>query len=700
MKQQTPKIDFTKPVEIAKNTYWVGKYLENDPFQCHPYFIHLNGNSILVDPGSMLEINAIIEKINQIANIKHVKYIILHHQDPDLAAAVPYLEEVIGRDDLTIITHSRMTFLVKHYGIKSGYYKVDYQNFEINIDGYILKFYTTPYCHSPGAFVTYDVQTKVLFSSDLFGGLEESWEFYAGDDYYKKIEGFHMAYMPSRDILNYSLRKIEKLDIELIAPQHGSIIRKKYIKPLIEKMKKMECGLYIEKEYSQDLTTTIQKLDSLKKEFEASLDEIKQLKRNQDGDYYLAYLLQKPMIVNNARSEKFKIDFVCIQNKSFFYKNHYSQIGGDICYTNNIRIHHKDYILFFNGDAMGKSIQGTSGAIVMGTILNSLAYRHHFDYGDYSSGNFHISQFFKAAYNEIQNLFSAFGGNMMVSGVLGLLDEEEEKIYFINAEHPNVVLYRDGVAEYLDKEITLGKFGFAHEIDLKVHEFKLKKNDVIFIGSDGKDDLVKNINGERKINTDHNLFLRIVEQAKGKLKSIINFIYKNYEQMDDISILRISFKEENYNRNHHHIEEEKLYRVKIKSFIRQKNYIKALELMEGPSESQPFEILLYRGYCFLSLQRYLKALKYLLKAKEKNSDHPVLLKFIGITYYNLKNYPLAKEYWERALELKPDDNFLKRNVEKVNSILKRQRILLGKSQGSGKKDGIYVEEIKVELEKI
>jgi flavorubredoxin len=134
------------------------------------------------------------------------------------------------------------------------------KTFELNIDGYKLKFFTTPYCHSPGAFVTYDLQTKVLFSSDLFGGLEESWHFYADENYYKEIEGFHMAYMPSKDILNYALRKIENLDIELIAPQHGSIIKREHIKPLIDKMKEMECGLYIEKQYSENLTETIQKI--------------------------------------------------------------------------------------------------------------------------------------------------------------------------------------------------------------------------------------------------------------------------------------------------------------------------------------------------------------------------------------------------------------------------------------------------------
>lgn len=687
---------YENPVEIAKNTYWVGSYLENDPFQCHPYFIDLGENSILVDPGSMLEIEDIIRKIKLITDLKNINYIILHHQDPDLAAAVPYLEQLINRKDLQIVTHSRITFLIKHYGVKSQYYKIDYQNFELKINDYLLKFYTTPYCHSPGAFVTYDVQTKVLFSSDLFGGLEESWEFYAKDDYFKKIEGFHMAYMPSRDILNYALRKIENLDIELIAPQHGSIIQKPLIQELINKMKEMECGLYIEKKYSEDLTSTILKLKQLKREFETSLEEIKQLKRNQDGDYYLSFLLLKPLIVNKAKSEKFKIDFICIQKKSFLFKNKHYQIGGDICFANQIKIREKEYVLFFNGDAMGKSLQGANGAIVMGTILNSFTFRS-FDYLET------IEDVFQVIYNEIQNVFLSFDGSMMISGVLGILDEEKGKMYFINAEHPFVILYRDHKAEFIENELSLRKFGSYSEFSLHIKEFNFKENDVIFIGSDGKDDiLLYNKNNQEKIlNHDYKLFLRIIEKNEGKLKNIINHIYKISEQTDDISILRISFLEEGYNKNFHTMDSDEVYKLKIESYLKQKNFHKALELMEGPSETQTIDILVYRGYAFISMKRNLKALKYLLRAYKIQNDHPLVLKLLGIAYFNLKNYLLAKEHWERAIEIIPNDNFLKKNLKLVNRILKRQNILLGKKQGleNEKTDLDYETKFK-ELEKI
>jgi len=249
------------PRKIAPNIYWVGMHLKNDPFQCHPYLIVNEDESILIDPGSMLEFDETVKKVQKLINIKSIRYIILHHQDPDLAAAVPAIEKLINRDDLEIVTHSRMSVLIKHYLVSSSYYEIDKHNHKlITSTGFELEFFTTPYCHSPGAFVSYDTLSKVLFSGDIFGGIEESWEFYADKDYFNKAKQFHQEYMPSKDIFNYALSKIEKLDINLIAPQHGSIIQKKYISKLIQDMKNLDCGLYIEDKYNQELTNTIAEL--------------------------------------------------------------------------------------------------------------------------------------------------------------------------------------------------------------------------------------------------------------------------------------------------------------------------------------------------------------------------------------------------------------------------------------------------------
>jgi len=293
-------LNTNEAVEISPHIYWVGMHLKNDPFQCHPYLIKNENESILIDPGSMIEFEETVRKIKSVIDIKSIKYIILHHQDPDLAAAVPEIEKLINRDDLQIVTHSRMSVLIKHYLVSSSYYEIDKNNDElITSTGFALKFFTTPYCHSPGAFVSYCANSKLLFSGDIFGGIEESWEFYADDTYFDKAKQFHQEYMPSKDIFNYALKKIEKLDIDLIAPQHGSMIEKKYIKNLINDMKNLDCGLYIEEKYNQELTDTIAEL----KEKDALLFE--QSKRAEIGEMMgnIAHQWRQPLaIVNTALS--------------------------------------------------------------------------------------------------------------------------------------------------------------------------------------------------------------------------------------------------------------------------------------------------------------------------------------------------------------------------------------------------------------
>ena len=292
-----PLHNFKDAINIAHNIYWIGMYLENDPFQCHPYFIENGDESILIDPGSMLEFDETVKKVKSISNFKSIKYIVLHHQDPDLVAAVPEIEKLIARDDLLIVTHSRMSLLIKHYLITSNYYEIDKNdNKLITSNGFRLDFLTTPYCHSPGAFVSYEPKTKTLFSGDIFGGLEESWEFYADETYFDKAKQFHQEYMPSKDIFNYALSKIEKLDINIIAPQHGSIIQKKYIKNLIRDMKKLDCGLYIEEKYNRELIDTINELQ----EKDALLFE--QSKRAEMGEMIgnIAHQWRQPLAIVNT----------------------------------------------------------------------------------------------------------------------------------------------------------------------------------------------------------------------------------------------------------------------------------------------------------------------------------------------------------------------------------------------------------------
>ncbi|OCC15085.1 diguanylate cyclase (GGDEF domain) [Dissulfuribacter thermophilus] len=237
---------YAQPIEIAKDIFWVGCVIPQDSFQCHVYLINNGDESILIDPGSVITFSETIKKISEITQLKNIKYLICHHQDPDITSCISRLEKLINRNDKFIVTHWRAQALLKHYQWETPFWLIDQNDWQLNLkNGRRLRFIFTPYAHFPGAFCTFDETTKTLFSSDLFGGFTKTFSLFAQDEnYFEEMKVFHEHYIPSKEILYNALVQIERYNPELIAPQHGSIIKKELIQPMINRLKELECGLF------------------------------------------------------------------------------------------------------------------------------------------------------------------------------------------------------------------------------------------------------------------------------------------------------------------------------------------------------------------------------------------------------------------------------------------------------------------------
>ncbi len=248
-------LSMDNPLEIAEDVFWIGHLVPNDPFQCHVYLIKNKEESILIDPGSMITFPVVLEKLFKITTLRDIKYIILHHQDPDIVGCYSILEDIFPPRERFIVTHWRTETLLKHYKWKTPFYLINKNDWKLKTLERELEFIFTPYSHFPGAFCTFDKKTKTLFSSDIFGAIRDEVIFFAEDnkEYYKGIELFHKHYIPSKVILNYVLDKIETKSPDLIAPQHGSLIRKDMIKLVINKMREFNCGLYMLDEKESDV---------------------------------------------------------------------------------------------------------------------------------------------------------------------------------------------------------------------------------------------------------------------------------------------------------------------------------------------------------------------------------------------------------------------------------------------------------------
>ncbi|WP_411822263.1 SpoIIE family protein phosphatase [Leptospira sp. 'Mane'] len=292
-------------------------------------------------------------------------------------------------------------------------------------------------------------------------------------------------------------------------------------------------------------STLEQKVVERTKELSKSLDSIKELKAQQDGDYFLTSLLLRPLGSNLSKNQDVKIEFLIQQKKKFQFKQWNSEIGGDLCVTHSVSLKNKNYTLFVNADAMGKSIQGAGGVLVLGSVFAAIVERTKMST---LTSNVYPERWLKNSFLELQKVFETFDGSMLVSLVLGLVDDSTGTVYYINAEHPSLVLYRDGIAEFLDQEMQLRKLGIRiTEGNLSVRIFAMKPGDILISGSDGRDDLLIGTEGENKriINEDETKFLQFVEKGDGNLSQIAEHIQKFGDLTDDLSLLRIEYCPEN-----------------------------------------------------------------------------------------------------------------------------------------------------------
>ncbi len=313
----------------------------------------------------------------------------------------------------------------------------------------------------------------------------------------------------------------------------------------VEILKVLSSQIAVSVENSLLYANLEEKVEERTKDLNEALVEVRGLKEQQDGDYFLNTLLIEPLGQNNAFSKTVGIEFFIKQKKNFIFRRAEYELGGDINISENIELQGKKYIVFLNGDAMGKSIQGAGGVLVLGTVFKSILQR---TISTSAGKNVYPERWLKNAFIEMHKAFESFDGSMLMSTAFGLIDEETGTMYFMAAEHPDIVLYRDGLASFIENPNQYRKLGTQGQTgSICVEVFSLRPDDIIILGSDGRDDIILGKEPEADggydiINQDEKLFLHHVKNADGDLEKIYEEIIKTGKLMDDLSLFKIHFK--------------------------------------------------------------------------------------------------------------------------------------------------------------
>lgn len=295
------------------------------------------------------------------------------------------------------------------------------------------------------------------------------------------------------------------------------------------------------KEYSEHLEELVKQRT---KELEDTLRTVQALKEKQDGDYFLTSLLLDPLMKNLNKSKNIITEVFLKQKKEFTFKKRNQEIGGDLCITGNLRfLNHKGlierWVFFFNGDAMGKSLQGAGGSLVMSVLLNAFLSRSA---AKDKILNINPEKWFRELCGELQYIFTKFDGSMMISGAMGILNEYTGQLIYANFEHPLTILYRNHQATFLEEtnQFLNYKFGFPDQKKLNIINTFLQVGDILILGSDGRDDII--LKEKQEMNQDETLILKIVEKNLGNLNKMYQNLCEIGERTDDISFLKVDFQ--------------------------------------------------------------------------------------------------------------------------------------------------------------
>ena len=164
-----------------------------------------------------------LDNIQNALNGRQPDYLVVHHMEPDHSANILNFTKAYPQ--------AKIVSSAKAFGMMKNFFGVDFsdkavvvgEGSTLELGNHTLTFVTAPMVHWPEVVVSYDITDKVLFSADGFGkfgalDVEEDWACEARR-YYIGIVGKYGTQVQNL------LKKAAGLDIEIICPLHGPVLK-------------------------------------------------------------------------------------------------------------------------------------------------------------------------------------------------------------------------------------------------------------------------------------------------------------------------------------------------------------------------------------------------------------------------------------------------------------------------------------------
>lgn len=237
-------MNMMKNVKIKEKIYLVGKIDDRDvPFHrltltkgtTYNSYLLLTEKPTIIDTVDISFGREYIQSLKNLINLEKIQYIVINHTEPDHSGALGSL--AYNAKNATIVcTQKAVDQLKAMYKLHNRTFLVVKDGDTLDIGEKTLEFMETPYLHTEETMITFVKEDKILFPCDIFSTHIANYEYFndkAKEDISEDFKTYYSLIMhPHRRYVQNMIKKIRSLDIEIIAPSHGFILRenaKKFI---------------------------------------------------------------------------------------------------------------------------------------------------------------------------------------------------------------------------------------------------------------------------------------------------------------------------------------------------------------------------------------------------------------------------------------------------------------------------------------
>ncbi len=192
------------------------------------YLLKTQGQTVLFETAKLKFWEEYEQKLQEIAQIRRIDYLVVNHTEPDHSGSIEKLLEL--NPGMKIVGSPCAIGFLKNI-VNRDFYAIPVKdNQEMKIGDYTLRFLSVPNLHWPDSIYTYIEEAQILVTCDSFGSHYALPDVLASkvtdkEGYMRATKYYFDCIMgPFKSHVRKALERVRQLDLSLVCPGHGPVL--------------------------------------------------------------------------------------------------------------------------------------------------------------------------------------------------------------------------------------------------------------------------------------------------------------------------------------------------------------------------------------------------------------------------------------------------------------------------------------------